>query len=121
MMYKLNLSCVLNDVLSVRVSATYLAGRLVKSLQEKQKEFEEKKDEKENEKSCEELKQKRDEDEKDVLCVQIAALCYNLGEHHETSTLELYTIYVIYSCNFKTDILASLLQSHDPSEIILKI
>ncbi len=99
MMYKLNLSCVLNDVLSVCVSAAYLAGRLVKSLQKKHGEV----------------------NEKDVLCVQIAALCYNLGEHHETSTLELYTIYVIYSCNFKTDILASLLQSHDPSEIILKI
>ncbi len=33
-----------------------------------------------------------------------------------------YTVYiknVIYSCDFKAKLLASLLQSHDPSEIIL--
>ncbi len=28
-------------------------------------------------------------------------------------------LYVIYSCDFKAELLASLLQSHDPSEIIL--
>lgn len=53
-------------------SAAYLAGRLGKVLQEKQQ--------KDLEKEQKDLREKQEIQDQDILCVQIAALCYNLGE-----------------------------------------
>lgn len=52
-------------------SAAYLAGRLGKVLQEKQQKDLEKEPY---------LREKQEIQDQDILCVQIAALCYNLGE-----------------------------------------